>query len=530
MHRNFAALVLGAILVFGAGASGVAVAQGGGEGTPAQRLEVMRSKLDSMRRSLGSAASSVKGGDEKDDKAKAEDAAARLKGLEKEAGSVLSEVNELRQKSERSERVEPRDLEKLEATVAELTTRVDAALRETAGVRGSSATASNKKKKKKFLGIFGGGDDEDKYAELTGEALAGRDRELFEVAAKEVRKGNFDTGRLLFNTIITTYPDSPFLSLAKLAIADSFYLEGTTSMLIQASQSYQDWLTFFPTDPLSDRVMLKMAEAEMRQMGLANRDVTRARKAEQRLKAVLQQFPNTPLRQDVEQRLFEVQENLGMHSLQIARFYRDRFYRGVGGLKGAQSRAKEILEKYPKFSYMDEVLYMLGDLYVQEEEPDEAAKYFQMVVRDYPNGDYVEKAKEELTKIGAPIPDPDPIAIKYKLKPERPGTMTKLLTEVTGTANVTVDKNGVLISKDGKAGSDLIDEAIARGGQLPSVIKPVEHNRRPPQQFPQGTQPAPSRGPAQPSAAPGNPTTSAPATTAPSTTAPTATTTTGTRP
>ncbi len=83
MHRNFTALVLGAILVFGVGAS-VAVAQGGGEGTTAQRLEVMRSKLDSMRRSLGSAASSVKSDAPKDDKSKAEDAAARLKGLEKE--------------------------------------------------------------------------------------------------------------------------------------------------------------------------------------------------------------------------------------------------------------------------------------------------------------------------------------------------------------------------------------------------------------------------------------------------------------
>lgn len=523
MHRNFAALVLGAILVFGLGAS-VALAQGG-EGSPAQRLEVMRSKLDSMRRSLSSAASSVKSDAQKDDKSKAEDAASRLKGLEKEAGSVLSEVTDLRNKNERAERIETRDIEKLETTVAELNTRVETALRETASVRGTSTSASTKKKKGKFLGIFGGGGDDDKYAELTGEALAGRDRELFEVAAKEVRKGNYDTGRLLFNTIITTYPDSPFLSLSKLAIADTFYLEGTSSMLIQASQSYQDWLTFFPTDPLSDRVMLKMAEAEMRQMGLANRDVTRARKAEQRLKAVLQQYPNTPLREQVRQRLYEVQENLGMHSLQIARFYRDRFYRGIGGLKGAQSRAREIVEKYPNFSYMDEVLFMLGDLYVQEEEPDEAAKYFQTVVRDYPNGEYVEKAKEELNKIGAPIPQPDPIKVGMPA-PVRPGTMAKLLTEVTGTANVTVDKNGVLISKDSKAGSDLIDEAIANQGQLRTVAPvPVDQRRQAPRQFPQGTTPTPSHGPAQPSSAPTNPTTSAPATTAPPTTAPAGTTT-----
>ena len=75
---------------------------------------------------------------------------------------------------------------------------------------------------------------------------------LFEEAATQVRKGSHETGRLLFSTIINTYPDSPFLPLAKLAIADSFYLEGTTASLIQAAQAYLDCLTFFPTDPLAD--------------------------------------------------------------------------------------------------------------------------------------------------------------------------------------------------------------------------------------------------------------------------------------
>src|ERR1700754_5084805 len=158
---------------------------------------------------------------------------------------------------------------------------------------------------------------------MKGGAVSGRYRVLFEEAAKEVRKGHHDTGRLLFATIINTYPDSPFLPLAKLAIADSFFLEGTTSALIQAAQAYQDWLTFFPTDPLADDASLKVAEAEMRQMGLSNRDITHARKAEIKLKALLQTYPQSPLRPTVEDRLREVQENLAMHNLSIARFYQD---------------------------------------------------------------------------------------------------------------------------------------------------------------------------------------------------------------
>src|SRR5204863_6560446 len=150
----------------------------------------------------------------------------------------------------------------------------------------------------RFLGVFPRKTD-DKYAELTGGVAPGRDRTLFLEATKEVRKGNHDTGRLLFTTIITTYPDSPYLAMAKLAIADSFYLEGGTSSLIQAGQAYQDWLTYFPTDPLADAALLKVAETEMRQMGLPDREITHARKAEPRLKAVLQQYPQPKQRPGV---------------------------------------------------------------------------------------------------------------------------------------------------------------------------------------------------------------------------------------
>jgi outer membrane protein assembly factor BamD len=519
--RNFTALVLSVVLVFGCGVA--VLAQGTGEGTPAQRLEIMRSRLETLRRSLNSAIAAMNSKDSGDKNAKpgADDPRTRLRGLEQEANSILSEVTDLKSKQDRSERIDTKDIDKLETSYTDLNTRAQAVLQSTANeVRNAPiATKDTKKKKKgKLFGLFGGGGD-DKYSDLTDTVAPGRDRELFEVAAKEVRKGSYDTGRLLFNTIITTYPDSPFLPLSKLAIADSFYLEGTTSALIQAAQAYQDWLTFFPTDPLSDRVMLKVAEAEMRQMGLANRDVTRARKAEQRLKAILQQFPQTSLRNEVETRLYQVQENLGMHALQIARFYQDKFERGNGGLKGAQSRLAEIIQKYPNFSYMDEVLFRQGWLYIQEEEPDEAAKYFTQIVRDYPNGDYVEKAKEELTKIGAPIPEADKIAVVNKLKPERPGMMQNLLTEITGSADVTVNDNGVLISKSNKEGNDLIDEAAAHQGQIQTVTPlPVNQRRQAPRNFPQGTNPNPGKAPAtnsSPSLVPSTKPVTTPATTTP---------------
>lgn len=498
MHSRFSAhlLICAALILALAGS-----AQAQREGTQSelsalQRLDVMRSKLDSMRRSLSSAISSMAPSQGEKEKKNPDDPAERLRGLDKEVGSIISEVADMRGKQERSERYDPTVLDRLETSVADINTRVQAGLQATAGARTGGATAgtapARKKKKGRLFGLFGGGGD-DKYEDLTGTVAPGRDRVLFEEAAKEVRKGNHETGRLLFSTIINTYPDSAFLPLAKLAIADSFYLEGTTAALVQAAQGYLDWLTFFPTDPLADDALLKVAESEMRQMGLSDRDITHARKAEQRLKALLQQYPQTSLRPIVEDHLREAQESLAMHGYQIGNFYLEARYKGhKGGLKGAQSRFKEVIDKYPNFSLRDEVLFKLGYTYQQEEEPDEAAKYYQDMLRNFPNSDYAEKAKEQLSIIGAPIPEPDP-ARKNIAPPERPGLMGSLLQQFMGKADVTVDTDGILISKSKKEGrSDLIDEALKYNGQLPSNVTPIAPVQRTVRPAPTNPSPRPA--------------------------------------
>lgn len=454
------------------------------EGSPGQRLEVLRQRLDSLKRSVGGAISAFKDDgkqekskkdDKKDDKAALETPVGRLKSLDKDVSRLLTEVNELRGKYERSEKYEISDIDQLEATASDLQARVDSLLTETASARTNVESDVGKerevKKKKKFLGIFGGGTDE--YEELIGTVTPGRDKELFIVATREVRKNNYDVGRLLFQTIITTYPDSPYLPMAKLAVSDSFFLEGTTSALIQAVQGYQDWLTFFPTHPLADRVILKIAEAEMRQIGLPDRDSTHAKRAETRLRALLQQYPKTILRKEAEMRLGEVQDNLGLHNLYIANYYYGLAVdQKKGGLKGAQSRYREILDKYPNFSFMDEALYRLAVTYLIEEETDQSAKYFQKLVRDYPNSDYVEKAKEQLQLIGATVPEPNPERMQV-LPPEKKSFFANFKVQLFGIYPLTIDKDGVLMSDDfDKTKFELIDQIIENQGEISAAQIP----------------------------------------------------------
>jgi len=471
--------------------SGAAFAAAQGPGSQAQsglstvqRMDVMRSKLEAMRRSLDGAIAGVNAKDTGDKEKNPDDPRVRLRNLEKEVGSIQSELSDLRGKEDRAEKYDASLLDTLETSVAELNTRVENVLQATAAARTSGTETSPtyqpkpQKGKRRLFGLLPGKSN-DKYSELTGSVAPGRDRALFLEATRQVRKGDHETGRLLFTTIITTYPDSLYLPMAKLAIADSFYLEGTTSSLIQAGQAYQDWLTFFPTDSLTCDAMLKVAETEMRQMGLSDRDISHARKAEQRLKVMLQQCPQTRLRPEAELRLREVQDNLAMHNLGIARFYYDtRYVHNKAGLKGAQDRLKEIVEKYPNFCLMDEVLWRWATTYKEEEEPDEAAKLYQRLVRDYPNSEFVEKAKEQLNIIGAAIPDPDPIKKTLPAACEKPTFMQNMMQQISGSANITTSHDGILITRHGE-GNDLIDKAIANNGQLPEGVQPVTQRSAP---------------------------------------------------
>ena len=449
-----------------------------------QRMDVMRSKLEAMRRSLDSAIAGLNAKDTGDKEKNPDDPRVRLRNLEKEVGSIQSDLNDLRGKEDRGEKYDSSHLDTLETSVAELNTRVESLLQATAKARTSGTESSStvqpkpQKGKRRLFGLLPGKGN-DKYSELTGSVAPGRDRALFLEATRQVRKGSHETGRLLFTTIITTYPDSPYLPMAKLAIADSFYLEGTTSSLIQAGQAYQDWLTFFPTDSLTCDAMLKVAETEMRQMGLSDRDISHARKAEQRLKVMLQQCPQTRLRPEAELRLREVQDNLAMHNLGIARFYYDtRYIHNKAGLKGAQDRLKEIVDKYPNFCLMDEVLWRWATTYKEEEEPDEAAKLYQRLVRDFPNSEFVEKAKEQLNIIGAAIPEPDPIKKTLPAPCEKPTFMQNMMQQISGAADVTTSRDGILITHHGE-GNDLIDQAIANNGTLPEGVQPVTQRSAP---------------------------------------------------
>src|SRR5260370_35889763 len=142
----------------------------------------MRSKLEAMRRSLDSAIAAINAQDTGDKKKNPDDPRERLRSLDKEVGSVLSEVNDLHSKEDKSEKYDSSRLDTLEESVAEFNTRVEAALQETAGAReaGGETTSNYRprpdKGKRCLFGLLPGKNAETHAALRTVSAPARRRR------------------------------------------------------------------------------------------------------------------------------------------------------------------------------------------------------------------------------------------------------------------------------------------------------------------------------------------------------------------
>jgi outer membrane protein assembly factor BamD len=208
-------------------------------------------------------------------------------------------------------------------------------------------------------------------------------------------------GRLTLQTLINTYPDSEYLSKAKLAIADSYYNEGGTSGLTQAEAEYKDFITFFPTAPEAPEAQYRVGMAHFRLMAKSDRDQTEAKLADAEFKEFLLKYPDSPIITRVKGRLRQTQEVLAQGD-----FYTANFYYLHGAYVAARSRFQEIIDKYPDFSGGDTAFYYLGQSLEHLKKGRDAIPAYSHVITDFPLSPLVPQAKARLTAMKAPIPRP----------------------------------------------------------------------------------------------------------------------------
>jgi outer membrane protein assembly factor BamD len=248
------------------------------------------------------------------------------------------------------------------------------------------------------------------------------DKVLYDKAIDATKRGHFDVARLDLQTLLNTYPDSQYQMKAKLAIGDSWYREGGTAALTQAEQEYKDFITFFPNAPEAAEAQMRVGDIYFRQMDKPDRDYAKAVHAEEEYRLMLQQFPESTLVPQAKQRLREVQEVMATREAAIAAFYATH-----NNYPATIARYQTVVDTYPQYSHMDDVLVGLGDAYEAEARyvramklpeagkarlekiyDDQAIAAYSKVVLEHSASPHVEDARDRLDAMNVKIPQPTP--------------------------------------------------------------------------------------------------------------------------
>ena len=266
-----------------------------------------------------------------------------------------------------------------------------------------------------------------RYSAVNSNPLAGLkteqpDAQLFDKAMKAMRKGRYTVARLDLQTLLNAYPDTEYAMRAKLAIGDTWYLEGGPAALQQAAAEYRDFITFFPNAPEAAEAQMKIGDIYFKQMERPDRDPSHAFKAQKEYRTMIEQFPDSPLLPRAKQKLREVQEVLAQRQFEVGQFYATR-----EDWPGSIARLQTVADLYPLFSKSCETLILLGDDYANEAAQVQnmrlpakakkellayyngrAAQAWNRAVTHYPMSPTVDQAKDRLIAMGRPIPEPSP--------------------------------------------------------------------------------------------------------------------------
>jgi hypothetical protein len=194
------------------------------------------------------------------------------------------------------------------------------------------------------------------------------------------------TPRLLLHLMHRS--DSEFAPQASMRLPNP---STTKAVIPTCSAEEYRFSSHFPDYDLADDAQLDRYDSHQATAETGPR--RRLRLAEFELTSMLNNpnYSDSPLLNEAKEKLRYVQEVLAESIFGPAKqYYLRRAYPAV------IDRCEEITRKYPDFTGMDRVLFLLAESKRKVELPQESVNYYAQIVRDYPLSDLAKESKERL--------------------------------------------------------------------------------------------------------------------------------------
>ena len=222
------------------------------------------------------------------------------------------------------------------------------------------------------------------------------DKFLFERGNESLEKRRWLVAREYYRQLIDSYPQSPYRPDAKLGLGDSYLGERSGESFVLAINEFREFLNFYPTNDRAHYAQFKLALAHFNQMRAAMRDQTETRDAIRELQAYITRFPDKDLIGEARLKLREAKDRLADWDAGVAlHYFRIKWYPGVVG------RLVPLLASDPEYTRRDGAYYFLGESLLKIQRPAEALPYYERLLKEFEQSEYLEKARLRIAELKA---------------------------------------------------------------------------------------------------------------------------------
>jgi outer membrane protein assembly factor BamD len=232
---------------------------------------------------------------------------------------------------------------------------------------------------------------------------ADADKLLVDRGTQALAAEHWIQARQYFTKLLDSYPQSAYRADAKLGVGDSYIGENTSASFVFALNEFREFLSFYPTNPRADYAQYQLAVVHHKQMLAPGRDQSETRDAIREFQIFVDRYPNSKLLADGQKLLRESKDRLDDSEYGVGLTYlRIKWY------PGAVSRFKGVLDSDAEYTRKDAVYFFLGDALEKSGTKTgkaEALPYYERLVSEFVQSQYLEEAKRRIALLKAAVPD-----------------------------------------------------------------------------------------------------------------------------
>lgn len=213
----------------------------------------------------------------------------------------------------------------------------------------------------------------------------------FEKADKLIQSKDYEGARKLLLEIKNRDLTKKYAPVAQLRIADAYVKEGEPELAVA---EYRKFLEIYPDHRHASYAQYQIAMVYFGQIEGPERGYGGAAKALEEFEKLKRDFPRNPFKDLIELRIEKCRNIIADYEFLVGEFYMNK-----GSYKAAIGRFETVIQKFPDYKKMENVLLDLGICYKKSGEPEKAEMYLGRLIEKYPNSRFAAQAQKELSSL-----------------------------------------------------------------------------------------------------------------------------------